>query len=164
MSAGWKKNCSSRKALRQFAAQVGDVRGRRRVMLLQRNQDFAVHRADGRRIAQRDVDAAIGQADIVEDDVDLVVADDLADRRFDPGEIVLRLLDPRSRRGAHVQPHLAGIDLREEIHPELREQQARSDDQRRRRTPTVSSGPVDRPGQRVAIDLAEVVEARLESR
>ncbi len=56
------------------------------MFLLERHQDFAVHRPDGRRIAEGNVDAAIGQTDIVEHDFDLVLADDLADRRFDLGK------------------------------------------------------------------------------
>ena len=87
-----------------------------RVLFVEGNEDFAVHRADGGGIAQGDVDAAVGQADVVENDVDLVVADDLADGGFDLGEIVLGLLDARAGRGADVQAHLAGIHLREEIH------------------------------------------------
>ena len=107
-----------RKALGQLAAQLGDQLCGRRVLLLERDEDFAVHGPDRRRIAQGDVHAAVGQADIVEHGIDLPGADELADRRLDLREIVLGLLDARARRRAHVQAHLAGVDLRKEIAPE----------------------------------------------
>ena len=113
MSAGWKKNVQLREAAGQLAPQIGDVRGRGRMLLVQRDQDLAIHRADRRGVAQRDIDAAIGQADVVEDHVDLVVADDVADGALDLREIVLRLLDPgawqvRGRAGASVRRRFAG--------------------------------------------------------
>ena len=100
------------------------MRRRRRVLLFQRDQNLAVHRTDGRGVAERDVDAAVGQADIVEHDLDLIVADDLADRRLDLGEIALGLLEPAARGRADVQAHLPGVDLRKEVHAEPRKQQA----------------------------------------
>ena len=46
--------------------------------------------------------------------------------RLDFGEIALGFLEAAGRRRAHVQPHLAGVDLREKILAELREQQQRA--------------------------------------
>ena len=136
---------------------------RRRVLFLERDQDLAVHRADRRGIAQRDVNAAIWQADIVENDIDLIVADDLADGRFDLREILLGLLDPCPRRRADMQAHLAGIDLRKEIHPEPGKQKARRDDQQREERDG-DQGPANRPGQGIAMDLAKALEPALETR
>ncbi len=76
-------------------------------------------------IAQRDVDAAVWQADVVEHDVDLIVADQAADLRLDLREVFLGLLEPRAGGCAHVQAHLAGIHLREEIPSQQREQTGR---------------------------------------
>lgn len=89
--------------------------GRRRVFILERDENLTVHWADRRRIAQRNVDAAIWKTDIVQDDVDLVIADDLADFGFDARKIHLRLLNSGSRRRPNMQTHLTRIDLRKEI-------------------------------------------------
>ena len=153
MSAGWKKNVQLREALRQFAPELGDVRGRGRMLPLQRDQDLAIHRSDRCRVAQRDVDAAIGQADVVEDHVDLVVADDIADGVLDLREILLGLLDPCAGRGADVQAHLPGVDLREEIHAKPREQGKRGADDDHEEGHG-GRGPVHHPGQCIAMPLA----------
>ena len=100
--------------------------GRRRVFILERDENLAVHWADRRRIAQRNVDAAIGKTDIVQDDVDLVIADDLADFGFDAGKIHLRLLNSGSRRRPNMQTHLTRIDLRKEIPAQKRKQGRRN--------------------------------------
>ncbi len=93
------------------------------MLLVERDQDLAVHRADGGGIAEGDVDTAIGQADVVEHHADLVVADELADGRFDLGEVFLGGLDARTWRGTDVQAHLASVDLGEEVAAQLREEQ-----------------------------------------
>ena len=159
---GLEEKLQFRKALGQFAAQIGDMGRRRRMLLLQRDQNFAVHRTDGGRVAQRDIDAAIGQADVVEDDVDLILADDLADRAFDFGEIALGLLKPGGGRRTNMQAHLAGIHLREKISPEPREQQQRASHQQNEEN-AGDGRPPDAKRDDVAIAFAEAVEAVLES-
>ena len=59
--------------------------------------------SDGRRVAQRDVDAAVGQPDVVQHHIDLIVADDLANLVLDAGEVLLRLLELGARRGPDMQ-------------------------------------------------------------
>src|ERR1700693_2130856 len=93
----------------------------RAMLLLQRNQNFPVHRTDGGRIAQRDIDTAVWQANIVQDDADLVPTDNLVDRVLDFGEITLGLLKTAAGRRANVKPHLAGVNLREKVSTKLRE-------------------------------------------
>ena len=82
---------------------------------------------------KRDIDAAVGQADVVEDDLDLILTDDLAYRGLDFGEIALGLLKAAGRRRANVEAHLAGVHLREKVSPKLREQQQRARHQQQRR-------------------------------
>ena len=67
MSAGWKKNSMPGKRLGNSRAQFVHVFLRRPVVRLQGNQDFGIHGADRARIAVGQIDAAIGQADVVED-------------------------------------------------------------------------------------------------
>ena len=105
------------------------MRGGRRVVLFQRDENFSVHRSDRRRIAQRDIDAAIGQADIVEHRIDLIVAHDFADRAFDLGELALGFLNPGCRRGTHMQPHLTGVDLRKKVPSEQGKERQRANHQ-----------------------------------
>ena len=82
---------------------------------LERNKDFAVHRADCSRIAQGNVDSAVRKSDIVENDVDLIVSNNLANGILDLGKNFLCLLDPRAGRRTNMQAHLSSIDLREKI-------------------------------------------------
>src|SRR4029077_1281161 len=103
------------KAPRQLPAQHGGQGGGGRVFLAQRDQDLAVHGTDCRRIAQGNVDAAVGQPDVVEDDADLPRADELADGGLDFGESGVGGLDACAWGRAYVQPHLAGVDLGEEV-------------------------------------------------
>ena len=64
------------------------------VVLLQRDENFTVHRSDGRRIAEGGVGRAVREPDIVENDVDLFFTNELTDCRFRAGKIPLGLLDP----------------------------------------------------------------------
>src|SRR6266403_1554639 len=136
--------------------------GRRAVLFLQRNEYFAVHRTDGGRITQRDIDAAIRQADIVQHDVDLVAADDLVNRALDFGEITLRLLEPARRRRTNVKPHLAGVDLREEVSSQLREKKQRACDQQHKEAAGDARAP-DAKSDIIAIAFAQAVEAVFET-
>ncbi len=161
MSAGWKKNVSSGKLLGQLAAKIGHVRCCWCVLFVERDQDFAVHRTDRRRVAQRDVNAAVRQTDVVQDDVDLVITDEPPDRAFDPGEFLLRRFEPCARRAANVQPHLAGIYLWEEILAQAGEEQARNnhqDDEENDGRKRLAHAPINRR----AICIAKPVESIIE--
>ena len=76
---GWlEEEFDAGKFRRQRSAQFVDVAAGRAVAFLQRDQDFRVERADDAGIAVGQVDAAIGQADIVEDRLQFVGRDGLA--------------------------------------------------------------------------------------
>ena len=104
MSAGWKKNSTPGNASRQLSRSCVDVVGGRAMALLQGDQDFRVERADGAGIAVGQVDAAIGQADVVERWSPVRPAG-MIWRRI-PVDLVGEprgLLDAHAGGGAHVQ-------------------------------------------------------------
>ena len=78
-------------------------------MMLERDQDFAVGHAGSRAVAEGQAVTAIGQADVVDDEVDVLFRHQAPDLGLDGAEIAFRFLDARARRGAHVQPELAGV-------------------------------------------------------
>ena len=122
MSAGWKKKVRSGKRARRMVRSFARVGGGRPVLRLERDQDLAVGRRHERRVAEGQVDAAGGEADVVEDGVDLVGRDRLADHVLDLGEAALGLLEARAGRGADVQAELPGVDRREEVHADQPEE------------------------------------------
>ena len=95
--------------------------------------------------------------------LDLVGADRSCGWSPRPGEILLGLFHPGARRRAHVQAHLAGIDLGEEIAPQLREQQQRA--AIRREEPIARAATLDRqaPMRTRRDSFAEALEPVLES-
>jgi hypothetical protein len=95
------------------------------VVLLQRDENFTVHRSDGRRIAEGGVGRAIREPDIVENDVDLFLTHELTNCRFRAGKIPLGLLDPCCGWSTYVKPHLSRVYLRKEVHTEQWKQQQR---------------------------------------
>ena len=72
MSAGWKKNSMPGKRFGSSRAQQRHELVGRPVALAQRQQDLAVERADRAGVAVRQVDAAVGHAEVVEDGLELV--------------------------------------------------------------------------------------------
>ena len=100
---------------------------------LERDEHFAVERADGGGVGEGEVDAADGQADVVEHEVEFVGRDDLADDVLDLGKAAFGFLDAGAARRADVEAELAGIDLREEVAAEEGNEDARGSGRRRRR-------------------------------
>ncbi len=83
ISAGWKKKVKVGKFALQARADFADIIGGGAVLAgVQRNQDFAVEGADGGGVAERDVEAAVGQADVVENVGQLGGRNHLADGIF----------------------------------------------------------------------------------
>ena len=101
--------------LRQLLPQPGDVVGRRRVLLLEGDQDLAVGVADRAVIDVGPHGERRRQPHVVEDQLPLVRGHDLADHVLDLAEDPLGLLDAGARRRPDVQPELAGVDGREEV-------------------------------------------------
>ena len=101
MSAGWKKNTRSGKRSRRIVRRRETYPSVGAVMLrIQRDEDLAVGRRDDRGVAERQVDAAAGDADVVDDHLDLVGRDRLADHRLDLGVAAPRSPRCACRRGS----------------------------------------------------------------
>ena len=160
MSAGWKKNSMPGKRFGSSARSSVTNSSVGPMAFAQRQQDLAVERADRAGVAVREVDAAVRHAEVVEDRLELVGRDELADRRFDVVGEPRRLLDARAGRRAHVQADLAGVDAREEVAAEHRIQQARqhaeAEEQRREDALRCASSA----GQRQRVGAAHALELR----
>ena len=116
------------KLLVQVLAQAVRVFGDGSVILrLERNQDIAVIRTDVGAVAVRQADAAEGDADVIQDGIDLRGRNHAPDFGLDIGEAHLALLYPRAHRQAGVQAHLSGIDRGKEIAADERDQRHRAD-------------------------------------
>src|SRR6185369_5268812 len=87
----------------------------------QAHEDVGVGGADGRGRAVAQVDAAVGQADVVDDAVQLRGGNLPADLRLHEVAELRRLLDARPRAGAEVQLELAGVHEGEEVLPQERD-------------------------------------------
>ena len=134
------------KLARQLLAHRLDVVRRRRVVRLEADQDVGVLDADRPRIVVGHVDAADAEPDIVDDAVQLIGRDDLADRFADPVGELGGLFDPRAGLRPHMHLDLAAIDAREEVLAEIRGKRERE------------QGEAHEPGDQ----LAAVVQTELE--
>src|SRR4029077_5952991 len=115
-----------RKPARQLVAERLQVSGGRAVRRVERHQDLSIGRPNRDTVAERQVDR-VRQADVVDDHVELVGGDHLADIVLDLLEVDLCLLDPRSRRSPDMEPELTRIDRREEVPANERVQEQRGD-------------------------------------
>src|SRR5438445_6569181 len=102
------------------------------MIFLEGDEDLAVGGRDLRAVAERQVDAAVGDADVVEHGLDLARRNPLAEELLDLGEISFGLLEPRARGGADVQADLAGVDGGEKVATDVWEQERGADDEDRR--------------------------------
>jgi hypothetical protein len=105
----------SRELLRQLGAQRSDEFLRGTMIRSQRKQYLAIERAYRPGVAVRQVDAAIGNAEVVQNGLELVGRHDPADRDLDRVGYARGFLDARSGGCTNVQADLTGVDRREEI-------------------------------------------------
>ena len=105
-------------------AQLAHVVGGRRVALLQRHHDHTVVGADGRAVGEGQVIGACRQADIVDDELPLVLGDHLSDLVLDRLEDALGGLDARSGRRADMELNLPAVDQRKEVAADKHEHHA----------------------------------------
>src|SRR6185437_9606592 len=89
--------------------------GRFVLFLGQRDQEFAIGARNGGNVTLRQTGPAVGDADIVDDRVDLIGGNLRTDLALETGEANFGLLDTRPRRTASMQAHLAGIHVGEEV-------------------------------------------------
>ena len=133
----------------------------RRVILFQADQGVAVLRPDGAGVLIGHVDAGERQADIVDDVVELIGRNGLADGLLDQVEQPRRLLDAGAGLGAHVHQDLPGIDRREEVLAEKRPE-AEGEHDAGQKTDDEQLRAVEREQQQRAVAVADTREAALE--
>ena len=128
---------------------------------LQGDQDVPVGGRHERRVAEGQVDAPGGKADVVQHGVDLVGGDGLADHVFDIGEAARALLQARAVRAADVQPELPRVDRREEVHADQPEEP--QGERHEAREDTGHDAPVsERPREERAVPVPQALEAAVE--
>src|SRR5260370_11403704 len=111
-----KEEWHARETLRELFAQVADVHaGGLAAHFLQLNEKFRVGAPDGAGVAVGEVDAAVRQADIVEDRGQLVLRDGFADDAVYLVGEARCFLNAQARASAHVQSDLSGVNLWKEI-------------------------------------------------
>ena len=92
------------------------------MILLETDQRITILGADRAGVLVGHVDAGKWQANVVDDVVELVGRDRMANRLFDQIKQTRRLLNTRARLGANVHQDLSGIDRRKEVFAEKRPQ------------------------------------------
>ena len=122
----------------------------------------------GAEVRVRQVDAAVRQAEIVDDGGDLARLDGLADRLLDLIAKNGGLLDARPGGRAQMQLQLPGVDAREEILSEAGQRADRKREQRGRghreqEDAGEQHAAVDGHGEEIAVAMAHALEAVLET-
>ena len=102
---------------------LGHISARRSVILFELHQNFAISRADGGTVAIGQVDAAGRQADVVQRHVQFLGWNCVAYRFFNLFKDLGRLFKSCASRGTDVKSELTGINRREEILSDKRDQQ-----------------------------------------
>src|SRR5260370_357241 len=111
-----KEEWHARETVRELFAQVADVHaGGLAAHFLQLNEKCRVGAPDGAGVAVGEVDAAVRQADIVEDRGQLVLRDGFADDAVYLVGEARCFLNAQARASAHVQSDLSGVNLWKEI-------------------------------------------------
>ena len=122
------------KASVERVAQLLHVVIGRVVLFSERNLNVGIGGTDGGGVGIRGIDAAVGQADVVDDGRDLILGNGLADGVVDLIAELSDVFDARAGAGADVNLELAAIDGGEEVLTEKGiEQRPRRSRQRRRR-------------------------------
>ena len=103
---------------RQPLAQFADVLCRRRMSLLEGDQDHAVIGVDGRSIGECEIICPLRYPDIVDDEIAIPFGNDLPDLVLDRLEQALGRLDTSGGRCADVQLDLPSVDGRKEVAPD----------------------------------------------
>ena len=143
--------------MQALAQLVGVLRGGTVLFRVEGDQNIAVGHAERGVIAEGQVEAAVRNADVVDDGIDLPRRDHFADLALDVGEDHLGLLQARAGRSARVQAHLAGIHRGEEIAADQRSQAKRCRDEEAER---IRAPARDGPGTSAAAKRRRRASAR----
>src|SRR4030095_8912189 len=122
--------------------------------VLERDENLAVLRAERGAVAKRQVILLRGNAEVVDDHLQVVRGNDGADLRFNRAKSVSGLLQPCATGSDHVQADLSGINGGEKIaaNPRERNESAAEDDGKGRKD---RRSMTERPSECVHIKAAE---------
>src|SRR5712692_1332383 len=121
-----KEELHARETLRELFAQIADVHaGGLSAHFLQLNKKFRVGASDGAGVAVGEVDAAVRQADIVQNGGELVLRNGFANDSVNLVGEARGFLNAQAGARAHVHAKLSGVDLRKEIAAENSDEQNR---------------------------------------
>ena len=102
--------------LREHSAKVIDViAGAFTTLALKLHENLGVRRANCAGVAVAEIDAAVWQANVVQDGDNFVPGNHLANRLIHLVGQARRFLDTKTSASAHVEANLAGVNAREEI-------------------------------------------------
>ncbi len=146
----------------QFGAQVAHIIGGRAVAFLQRHHDVGVGRTDQAVGRIHGVEAAIGQADDVDDVVEIGLRHLGADILLDQIGDARGFLGAGAGLGAHMQDELPAVGGREEVVAEERRQAEHQDaDAQENRNEDLAA--LHQVGQHALISAAQLLEPLLEA-
>ena len=149
-------------ALEPFPEHAHIVRRGTVMIRVERHEDFAVGGTDGGIVAEGEIDAAGGQADVREYGAHLVGRHHLANDLGDRIEARLGHLEPRAFRRPAMEAELARIHRGKEIPPEKRDEAERNKRQRAHRKKD-DSAMIERPIQGRNIGLAQFSKTVIEA-
>src|SRR2546430_13143913 len=160
---GLKVELHAGKLLRQLFSQGVDVFGRAlRTFALELNQNFRVRRADGSGVAVREIDATVGQTDVVENGDKFVFGDRFTNGLIDLIDQASGFFNAQAGARAHVKADLTGVDAWEEIAAENQSDRARQG-AKSQETGGEDARIVEDVLERLAVAVAETFKGALEA-
>src|SRR5262249_9193782 len=124
---------------------------------IQSHENLPVSLADRLAVRKGIVDTAYRHADVVGDDLDFLGGDQGPNHVFDPVEKALGLFRTGNGSGAGVQPEVTGVDSREEVLADVRQQEEGQRVKSQKQTET-GLGMMKNPFEPVVISLAGGLE------
>ena len=109
-----------------------------------------------------EIDAAVGQADVVEDEIDALDGDEGANLFFDLREVLLGVLDAHAFGRVDVEAHLAGVDVGKEVAAD-EEDERQGEEHKQSKQAERDRCVCDTPLERALVAVRHSVELALES-
>src|SRR5580692_4608918 len=157
-----KEELRTRKSLRQLLAELVDVSaGRLPAFFLQLHEDFGVGSAERSGIAIAQIDAAVRDADIVQNRLQFLRRNGFADDGVDLIGEARRFLDTKAGASTEVQTNLPGIDFGKEI-PAEHEDEPDGQQAKQQEAGAKQFRPLQGRIQPVTVALAKSFKAMLE--
>ncbi len=146
------------------APDLTHVIGRGPVPFLERDQDLTIRRGDQGAFAEREVEPAVRDAQVVEQRRDLGRWDHGANGVFDGREALLGFLDTQAWSAAHVELDQTGVHAREEVPTQERHEDDHRQRDEREEHADERGAVLERPGQPAAIRGTQPHEPAVEGR